>query len=146
MITASASRRKVLSRLNTRSACAPVHASTRPSQTAPHDSGSVWVATSLRLAGLAGAQEMKQELLCAVGCAVALVAATAPVNAQNTRPADRQANQERRESTQFDDQARQTAHDWCYPTPPLPNSPAIFHRLARRRVAALSAQACRNTG
>ena len=52
------------------------------------------------------------KLLFALGCALALVAATAPVDAQNTRPADRQANQDRQGSTQFDDHARQTAHDW----------------------------------
>jgi hypothetical protein len=45
--TASASRRKLLSRLNTRPARAPVNASTPPLQTAPHDSGSVWVASPL---------------------------------------------------------------------------------------------------
>jgi hypothetical protein len=33
-----------LSRLNTRPARAPVNASTPPSRSAPHDSGSVWVA------------------------------------------------------------------------------------------------------
>jgi hypothetical protein len=43
--TASASRRKRLSRLNTWPARAPVNASTPSSRTAPHDSGSVWVAT-----------------------------------------------------------------------------------------------------
>ena len=42
---ASASRRKRLSRLNTWPARAPVNASTPSSRTAPHDSGSVWVAT-----------------------------------------------------------------------------------------------------
>ena len=45
LLTASAPRRDVLSRLNTRPARAPVNASTRPLQTAPHDSGSVWVAS-----------------------------------------------------------------------------------------------------
>jgi hypothetical protein len=44
LLTASAPRRKSLSRLNTRPARAPVNASTPPSQVAPHDSGSVWVA------------------------------------------------------------------------------------------------------
>ena len=43
--TASASRRMFLSRLNTRPARAPVNASTRSLQAAPHDSGSAWVAT-----------------------------------------------------------------------------------------------------
>src|SRR6266571_2591695 len=42
--TASAPRRKFLSRLITRPARAPVNASTPPSRAAPHDSGSVWVA------------------------------------------------------------------------------------------------------
>ena len=45
LLTASAPRREVLSRLNTRPARAPVNASTPPLQAAPHDSGSVWVAT-----------------------------------------------------------------------------------------------------
>ena len=45
LLTASAPRRKFLSRLNTRPARAPVNASTPPSQAAPHDSGSVWVAS-----------------------------------------------------------------------------------------------------
>jgi len=44
LLTASAPRRNGLSRLNTRPARAPVNASTPPSQAAPHDSGSVWVA------------------------------------------------------------------------------------------------------
>src|SRR6202158_3697376 len=43
--TASASRRKVVSRLNTQPARAPVNASMPPSQAAPHDSGPVWVAS-----------------------------------------------------------------------------------------------------
>ena len=43
--TASAPRRKCLSRLNTRPARTPVNASTLPSRTTPHDSGPVWVAT-----------------------------------------------------------------------------------------------------
>src|SRR5207245_4052044 len=44
--TASASRRKVLTRLNTRPARSLVNASTPPSRAAPHDSGPMWVATS----------------------------------------------------------------------------------------------------
>src|SRR6266478_3448527 len=44
--TASASRRKVLTRLNTRPARSPVNASTPPLRAAPHDSGPMWVATS----------------------------------------------------------------------------------------------------
>src|SRR5882724_15104 len=44
--TASASRRKVLTRLNTRPAHSPVNASTPPLRAAPHDSGPMWVATS----------------------------------------------------------------------------------------------------
>ncbi len=43
--TASASRRKVLTRLNTRPARSPVNASSLPLRTAPHDSGPMWVAT-----------------------------------------------------------------------------------------------------
>src|ERR1700680_2184627 len=43
--TASASRRKVVSRLHTQPARAPVNASMPPSQVAPHDSGPVWVAS-----------------------------------------------------------------------------------------------------
>lgn len=46
----------------------------------------------------------------AAACALALIAATAPVDAQ-TRPSNR-ANQGRQGSTQFDDQARQTTRDW----------------------------------
>src|SRR5690606_20243767 len=42
--TASALRRTVLSRLNTRPARTPVNASTPPLRAAPHDSGPVWVA------------------------------------------------------------------------------------------------------
>ena len=42
--TASAPRRWVLSRLNTRPARTPVNASTPPLQATPHDSGPVWVA------------------------------------------------------------------------------------------------------
>jgi hypothetical protein len=45
--TASASRSKCLTRLNTRPAPSPVNASTSPLQVTPHDSGSVWVATLL---------------------------------------------------------------------------------------------------
>ena len=44
--TASASRRKKLTRLNTRPARSLVNASTPPSRAAPHDSGPMWVATS----------------------------------------------------------------------------------------------------
>src|SRR6266436_3136830 len=44
--TASASRRKKLTRLNTRPARSPVNASTPPLRAAPHDSGPMWVATS----------------------------------------------------------------------------------------------------
>src|SRR5467141_5315569 len=44
--TASASRRKVLTRLNTRPARSPVNASTPPLRAAPHDSGPMCVATS----------------------------------------------------------------------------------------------------
>jgi Ni/Co efflux regulator RcnB len=52
------------------------------------------------------------KLICATACAVALVATTASVEAQS-RPRDRQANsQDRQGSIQFDDHARQTAHDW----------------------------------
>jgi hypothetical protein len=62
--TASASRRKFLTRLNTRPARSP-YASTPPSRTAPHDSGPMRVAKPLscdffihyNLAGLTGAQE-----------------------------------------------------------------------------------------
>src|SRR5437773_2873182 len=46
LLTASASRRKVLTRLNTRPARSPVNASTLPSRATPHDSGPMWVATS----------------------------------------------------------------------------------------------------
>src|SRR5207302_741498 len=46
LLTASASRRKVLTRLNTRPARSLVNASTPPSRAAPHDSGPMWVATS----------------------------------------------------------------------------------------------------
>lgn len=48
--------------------------------------------------------------LCATACALALVAATASVEAQ-ARPSN-QANQARQGSMQFDDHARQTANDW----------------------------------
>src|SRR6266436_6242199 len=44
--TASASRRKILTRLNTRPARSPVNASTLLLRAAPHDSGPMWVATS----------------------------------------------------------------------------------------------------
>src|SRR5947209_18023089 len=43
--TASASRTKLLSRLNTRPARAPVNASAIPSRESPHDSGPLWVAS-----------------------------------------------------------------------------------------------------
>src|SRR5207245_7305778 len=46
LLTASASRRKILTRLNTRPARSPVNASTLLLQAAPHDSGPMWVATS----------------------------------------------------------------------------------------------------
>src|SRR5882762_5243861 len=46
LLTASASRRKDLTRLNTRPARSPVNASTPPLRAAPHDSGPMWVATS----------------------------------------------------------------------------------------------------
>src|SRR4029077_13485791 len=63
--TASASRSKFLTRLNTRPARSPVNASTPPLRAAPHDSGPMWVANPLscdfsihyNLAGLTGAQE-----------------------------------------------------------------------------------------
>ena len=66
LLTASASRRKELTRLNTRPARSPVNASTPPSRAAPHDSGPMWVANPLscdfcihyNLAGLTGAQEL----------------------------------------------------------------------------------------
>ncbi len=45
--TASASQRKILTRLNTRPARSPVNASTLPLQAAPHDSGPMWVADPL---------------------------------------------------------------------------------------------------
>ena len=48
--------------------------------------------------------------LCATACALALVAATASVEAQ-ARPSN-QANQARQGSMQFNDQARQTTQDW----------------------------------
>jgi len=44
LLTASAPRRKTLSRLNTRPARSPVDASTSSSRTMPHNSGPVWVA------------------------------------------------------------------------------------------------------
>jgi hypothetical protein len=43
--TASAPRRKCLSRLDTRPVRTPVNASKSPSRTTPHDSGPVWLAT-----------------------------------------------------------------------------------------------------
>src|SRR5467141_2533781 len=46
LLTASASRRKELTRLNTRPARSPVNASTLLLRAAPHDSGPMWVATS----------------------------------------------------------------------------------------------------
>src|SRR5919108_2342840 len=45
--TASASRRDVLTRLNTRPVHSPVNASTPPLRVAPHDSGPMWVADPL---------------------------------------------------------------------------------------------------
>src|SRR3989475_1351292 len=47
LLTASASRRKELTRLNTRPARSPVNASTLPLRAAPHDSGPMWVAVPL---------------------------------------------------------------------------------------------------
>src|SRR3989454_4915803 len=47
LLTASASRSKFLTRLNTRPVLSPVNASTPPSRAAPHDSGSIWVANPL---------------------------------------------------------------------------------------------------
>ena len=47
LLTASASRRKLLTRLNTRPARSPVNASTLPLRAAPHDSGPMWVAKPL---------------------------------------------------------------------------------------------------
>jgi hypothetical protein len=44
--TASASRSKSLTRLNTRPARSPINASTPPLRAAPHDSGPMWVASS----------------------------------------------------------------------------------------------------
>ena len=49
LLTASASRRKDLSRLNTRSARSPVNASTPLLGAAPHDSGPMWVASHIRV-------------------------------------------------------------------------------------------------
>jgi len=46
LLTASASRSKSLTWLNTRPARSPVNASTPPSRAAPHDSGPMWVAIS----------------------------------------------------------------------------------------------------
>ncbi len=46
LLTASASRRKELTRLNTRPARSPVNASTPLLRAAPHDSGPIWVASS----------------------------------------------------------------------------------------------------
>src|SRR5580658_3541302 len=43
LLTASAPRRKLLTRLNTRPGRSPVNASTLPSRAAPHDSGPRWV-------------------------------------------------------------------------------------------------------
>lgn len=48
--------------------------------------------------------------LCATACALALIAATASVEAQ-ARPSNR-ANQAPQGSMQFNDQARQTTQDW----------------------------------
>ena len=66
--TASASRSKVLTRLNTRPIRSPVHASTPPSRAAPQDSGPLWVASPstydsfihYTLPVLTGAQENEQ--------------------------------------------------------------------------------------
>jgi len=44
LLTASASRSKILTRLNTRPIHSPVNASSPPLRAAPHDSGPVWVA------------------------------------------------------------------------------------------------------
>src|SRR5438445_771268 len=46
LLTASASRRKFLTRLNIRPARSPVNASTPPLRVTPHDSGPMWVAIS----------------------------------------------------------------------------------------------------
>src|SRR5215467_6084168 len=46
LLTASASRRDSLSRLDTRPARSPVNASALPSRAAPHDSGPMWVAST----------------------------------------------------------------------------------------------------
>src|SRR5882724_11241062 len=46
LLTASASRSKFLTRLNTRPARSPVNASTPPLRVTPHDSGPMWVAIS----------------------------------------------------------------------------------------------------
>jgi hypothetical protein len=66
--TASTSRSKFLTRLNTRPARSPANASTPPLRAAPHDSEPMWVATShscdffihYNLAGLTGAQEKER--------------------------------------------------------------------------------------
>src|ERR1700732_3009857 len=47
LLTASAARRKKLTRLNTRPVRSPVNASTPPLRAAPHDSGPMWVASPL---------------------------------------------------------------------------------------------------
>jgi hypothetical protein len=47
LLTASASRSDLLTRLNTRPARSPVNASTLPLRAAPHDSGPMWVAVPL---------------------------------------------------------------------------------------------------
>src|SRR5450759_225940 len=52
--------------------------------------------------------------LCATACALALVAATASVEAQTRQPqrGTTQGNQNRQGSMQFDDHGRQTTQDW----------------------------------
>ena len=52
--------------------------------------------------------------LCATACALALVAATASVEAQTRQPqrGTTQGNQNRQGSMQFDNNARQTTQDW----------------------------------
>jgi hypothetical protein len=44
LLTASTSRSKFLTRLDTRPICSPVNASMPPLRVAPHDSGSMWLA------------------------------------------------------------------------------------------------------
>src|SRR6266853_47776 len=81
--TASASRSKSLTRLNTRPVRSPVNASTLPLQAAPHDSGPMWVANPLscdffihyNLAGLTSAQEKENEHQVCVGTCSAVIRA-----------------------------------------------------------------------